>query len=236
MTDAAEDRLVSIFPAYALRVRCGDLELRVLREADLPELYALYDEPIFPDPKADYVFGWWKVAEPRRRFNAFQFWAGARASFGMNAWTLQFGVWADGRLVGAQDLNAHSFILTKEVSSGSWLIGQMQGRGYGKLMRQMVLTLAFDHFGAKVARSNAGVHNAASQGVSRSVGYEPDGTQTIIDQLANVVEMQRMRLIPENFRRPAAKVEVTGLHQQLLDSLGVRPEYEPDDSFNPILG
>jgi hypothetical protein len=38
-----------------------------------------------------------------------------------------------------------------------------------------LLTLTFDHLGAKTARTDVFQDNHASQGVSRKLGYEPDG-------------------------------------------------------------
>ena len=49
---------------------------------------------------------------------------------------------------------------------------QFQGRGFGKEMRAAVLGLAFDGLGARVAETSAFLDNAASNGVSRALGYE----------------------------------------------------------------
>jgi RimJ/RimL family protein N-acetyltransferase len=61
------------------------------------------------------------------------------------------------------------------VKTGSWLGRDFQGRGLGKEMRAAVLALAFDGLGAEVAETEAFVVSTASAGVSRSLGYEPNG-------------------------------------------------------------
>ena len=50
-----------------------------------------------------------------------------------------------------------------------------QGRGFGKEMRAAVLGFAFDGLGARVAETEAFLDNGPSNGVSRSLGYEPNG-------------------------------------------------------------
>jgi len=59
------------------------------------------------------------------------------------------------------------------VSTGSWLGMRHQGKGFGTEMRAAILMLAFDHLGAKTARSSAFTDNPRSLAVSRRLGYEP---------------------------------------------------------------
>jgi RimJ/RimL family protein N-acetyltransferase len=72
--------------------------------------------------------------------------------------------------VGAKD-----FARLKTVSSGSWLGRDHQGKGYGKEMRAAMLHFVFEGLGAEVAESEAWEENAASIGVSTSLGYERNG-------------------------------------------------------------
>ena len=86
-------------------------------------------------------------------------------------------------------------------------------------MRQMVLVLAFDHLGAVCAQSSAIVGNAASLAVSRHCGYVDDGTDVTLNGEARV-ELQRVKVTPSTFVRPATEVRVHGLTPQLLQQLG----------------
>ena len=51
----------------------------------------------------------------------------------------------------------------------------LSGRGFGKEMRAAVLGFAFDGLGALSAETSAFLDNAASNGVTRSLGYEDNG-------------------------------------------------------------
>lgn len=220
-----ETELVDLFAPYGLVLECGDLMLRPLRETDMPALTRLYQRPIFADPDADHVFGWAKVSEPQRSRNAFAFYASNRGSFGPDDWRLQFGVWAAGDLIGTQDLTAKAFQRAREVHSGSWLALDQHGRGYGRLMRQMVLVFAFDHLGAQTARSEALPSNGPSLGVSRSCGYQLDGTQILLDPAdGRALSVQRVLCTPKSLRRPDVPVRVSRLTDDLRELLGATEE------------
>ena len=84
----------------------------------------------------------------------------------------------DGCAVGIQDLAGHHFPATRAVKTGSWLTMARQGEGIGKEMRAAILHLAFDGLGAQAAFTSAFHDNARSQGVTRALGYEPNGWGT----------------------------------------------------------
>ena len=86
-----------------------------------------------------------------------------------------FAVFEDGDLVGVQDVFAKHFATTRTVTTGSWLVQRAQGRGIGKEMRAAVLHLAFAGLGAVEAYTDAFEDNPASLGVTRALGYEPNG-------------------------------------------------------------
>jgi RimJ/RimL family protein N-acetyltransferase len=81
----------------------------------------------------------------------------------------------------------------RTVETASWLATAWQGRGVGKAMRLAVLALAFDGLGALAAETEAWHFNAASLGVSRSVGYADNGV-TLHTHGDRVAEMVRMRM------------------------------------------
>ena len=81
----------------------------------------------------------------------------------------------------------------RTVHTGSWLGRAYQGRGLGKEMRAAVLGFAFDGLGAQVAESSAFLDNAASNGVSKSLGYEENGLGSLAPQgVAAVTQKFRM--------------------------------------------
>jgi RimJ/RimL family protein N-acetyltransferase len=212
--------LIALHPPFGLRVRTGPLTLRVLADADLPEYAALLRRPIFADPDAPHVFPWYAKPEEERVREALRFQWRLRSEIAPAGWSLTFGIWADDRLVGCQDLVAKQFAERRTVTSGSWLTRDMQGRGYGGLMRRAVLVLAFDHLGAVRAESAAVVGNERSYGVSRSCGYVDNGTE-VVAQNGTAVEHQRFLVTPSTFRRGPEVVEVEGLTSELRSMLGV---------------
>ncbi|MFC0672543.1 GNAT family N-acetyltransferase [Brachybacterium hainanense] len=211
--------LAPLFPPFGLTLRAGDLTLRLLRDEDLPEYAELLTRPIFPDEDADHVFPWY-LGDPEARVrNALMFQWTKRAEVAPERWNLTLGIWAQGGLIGSQDVNATDFPRRRVVSSGSWLTLDAHGRGYGKLMRQMILVLAFDHLGALRAESAAVLGNAPSFGVSRACGYEADGTEVVIERDRRLVH-QRFSVTPQTVVRPAVPVEVEGLSPELRAMLG----------------
>ena len=87
-----------------------------------------------------------------------------------------------------------------------------RGRGVGRAMRLCVLALAFDGLGAQAAQTSAWPDNAASLGVSRSLGYADNG---VVRHHARgrVADMPRMRLTRQVFaeRHHRHGVRITGL-------------------------
>lgn len=211
--------LGDLFPPFGLAVRAGGLTLRPLADADLPEYAALIRRPIFEDMTSPAVFPWYKVEPEQRVRNALLFQWRLRSEIDPESWTLPMGVWAKGRLIGCQDMTASRFGERRVVSSGSWLTLDAHGYGYGKLMRQAMLTLAFDHLGAQRAESLAAIGNDASFAVSRGCGYVENGTK-ISTLPGRRTEEQRFLVTPETFRRPDAPVEVDGLTPALREMLG----------------
>jgi len=74
-------------------------------------------------------------------------------------------VFLDGEPIGAQGVSLDG----DRAVTGSWLGLAHQGKGYETEMRAAVLTYAFDHLGARVARSGRLERNAQSNGVSVDV-------------------------------------------------------------------
>jgi RimJ/RimL family protein N-acetyltransferase len=90
-------------------------------------------------------------------------------------WNLQLAVFLRGAVVGTQGVAAQDFAITREVRTGSWLGQRYQGQGIGTEMRAAVLHLAFAGLNAESAVSGALADNQASAGVSRKLGYQPNG-------------------------------------------------------------
>lgn len=211
-----------LWPIFDLRLRTGDLELRLPAEAELPAFMAVANAGIHPPDEMPFGIAWTDQPSPLRERSSYQWWMSSRAGWKPDDWTLTLGVWVAGEPAGFQDLVGREFATLRTVRSGSWLGRPFQGRGIGKLMRQAVLALAFDHLGAQVAESEALLDNPASMRVSLGVGYLPNGIGRLAPRGAPR-DTQRFRMTLEDWRsRPRPAVDVEGL-DGCLELFGVAP-------------
>ncbi|NJD28019.1 MAG: GNAT family N-acetyltransferase [Chloroflexi bacterium] len=205
-----------LWPLYDLRLTTGDsqlgeLVLRVPEEAELPAFVDLASRGIHPAEEMPFSIPWTDVASPRRERESYQFYMRTRATWSVDDWILTLGVWLDSEPAGFQDLRAQQFPALRTVATGSWLGRDFQGRGVGRLMRQAVLALAFDHLGAEVAETEAFLDNPASNRVSLAVGYRPNGFTRLLRRGVRA-EAQRFRMTREDWQaRSRPEVAVDGL-------------------------
>ncbi|MDT5042086.1 MAG: hypothetical protein QOE51_3071 [Actinoplanes sp.] len=194
------------WPLFDLTLRCRGVDLRPLREVDLPYLATALPGDVGHDPKLE-LFADLTADENERRLFWQSHWR-ALGSWSPSSWTLHFAVSFEGRPVGVQTLEADSFPQLRTVDSASWLVPDARGRGVGVAMRMAVLALAFDHLGAVAAITSATVRNAASLGVSRRLGYRDNGVSTIVET-GGVAELQHLRLTKDRWAY-GDEVEVDG--------------------------
>ena len=164
------------WPLFDLRISTPRLELRYPSDADLLALAELLSEGIHDPTAMPFSEPWTRAESPELERNALKFWWSRRASIAPEDWTLPFAVLDGGAVVGVQDVGAKQFAITRAVHTGSWLVRRAQGRGIGKEMRAAVLQFAFAGLGAVEAYTDAFEDNPASLGVTRALGYEPNGS------------------------------------------------------------
>ena len=208
------DELAALWPPFGLRVACGPLVLRPLRDADFAEVLTVVHSGIHAPDRMPFSFPWTDPtgAEQERQFVQYH-WR-ARAELSPERWQLDLGVWHDGRFVGVQGVSTQDFQVTRTGETGSWLGRGFQGAGIGTLMRQAICVLCFDHLGFEEVTSGAFTDNPASQAVSRKVGYRPNGEQRYARQ-GTVAAMQKLVLTPADLVRPPHDVEVVGARRFL---------------------
>jgi RimJ/RimL family protein N-acetyltransferase len=161
------------WPLFDLRLASADLTLQTMTEADVAAVADLLPDDVEQDPAATTF----AVADDRtsRGIVACQGYWEACGMWRPAAWRLNFVVRAAGQILGMQELEGNDFPLLRTVDSSSFLIPSARGRGYGKQMRAAVLALAFGPLGAEAAITSAWHDNQASLGVSRALGYRPNG-------------------------------------------------------------
>jgi len=198
------------WPLRHLVLRTPRLELRPDDDAGLDELVALAHAGVHPPEEMPFGEPW-TDADPRYlgRGTLQYFWQ-QRSALAPQDWNVHFLVRRTGRVLGIQALHGRQFGITREVGTGSWLGMAHQGHGVGTEMRAAVLMFAFDHLGARCARSSAFVDNAASNRVSAKLGYRRDGTETWVRRGARA-EQVRLLVCPVTFRRPDWTLRVEGV-------------------------
>jgi RimJ/RimL family protein N-acetyltransferase len=199
------------WPIDGLRVRTPRLELRPFTDEDLAAYAELLDRPIHDPATMPFNVPWTRPPAPQRQRQALQWQWLQRATWQPDAWDLELGVWADVRLVGSQGMQARDFSVLRSVLTGSWLTQAEQGRGLGKEMRAAILHLAFAGLGAEHAETEAYADNPRSLGVTRALGYEPNGTGRRVRE-GQAAELHRFVLDRAAWeRRRRDDIEIEGL-------------------------
>lgn len=207
--------LRDLWPLYDLRVRIGELELRYPTEAELPAFAGLIEAGLHPPGEMPFGIAFTDMPTAERNLASYQWWMGSRGRFSVEDWALTLAVWERGQPVGFQDVRAERFPVLRTIHTGSWLGLPFQGRGIGKLMRQAVLGLAFDHLGARVAETSAFLDNHASNRVSLGVGYVANGFGELAPR-GVPRPTQNFRMTLDEWRgRPRPDISVEGLERCL---------------------
>ena len=203
--------LEAAWPLFALRLRTERLVLRLPTDEDLIALLAVAKAGIHPPGEMPFGVAWSTFPSPAFERNFMQHHWQMRGSWSPANWVLNLMTELDGVPVGSQTIEATDFEVSRTVATGSWLGREFQGAGYGKEMRAAVLGFAFDGLGARFAETTAFLDNAASNGVSRSLGYEENGRGLLAPE-GIARETQRFRMTLDGWRsRPRPPLAIEGL-------------------------
>jgi RimJ/RimL family protein N-acetyltransferase len=201
------------WPLLDLRLTTGDLVLTPLVEADLAEVVRVMPADLELNPAATRF----AVDEPMHRGLVVhqEYWR-SYGTWTPQAWRFHLAVRRGGELLGLQELEGEDFPTLRTVDTSSWLVAPVRGTGVGKAMRRAVLALAFDHLGAQAAITSAWHDNYASLGVSRSLGYRPNG-ESFLARDDGVDTLVHLRMTVADWRAAggAPDVTVTGVRPAL---------------------
>lgn len=213
---------VDLFPPLGLTIEAGPVVLRGISDEILPELCDLAVQGIHDPGEMPFYFPWTDAPlEQLARNTAAYHWR-ARAEFAPQAWGLHLAVFHEGRLVGTQGFETSDYLITRTGETGSWLGREFQGRGIGTAMRRAICAFAFDHLGAVAITSGAFLDNPSSLGVSRKLGYQPNGIRRLKRREGELALNQALLLTPEHFVRGPDRLQVTGL-AELREFIGLDP-------------
>jgi RimJ/RimL family protein N-acetyltransferase len=203
--------LVDLWPPYGIRVVTPRLELRLPGEKDLALLAAVAGRGVHRPGERPFLTPWAEGSPADRAHAVLRWHWSTLATWRVPSWELGFGVFRDGEPIGMVSLRGADFPVVREVTTTSWLGLEHQGRGYGTEARGGVLALAFDHLGARAARTEVFQDNHASQGVSRKLGYLPDGI-SVDARDGEALVSDRLRLTRQGWaEREHPPVRVTGV-------------------------
>jgi RimJ/RimL family protein N-acetyltransferase len=165
------------WPLFDLEIRTARLTLRYLDDTLSRDLLHVASRGIHDPTVMPFVIPWTDQPSPGMEQEAMRFYARTRADVRPASWNLQFAALVDDAVIGACDVMANDFPALRQFTTGSWLGREFQGGGLGKEMRMAALTLGFDGLGGEFALTSAWHDNAASLGVTRSLGYVQEGSQ-----------------------------------------------------------
>ena len=207
----ARTTLTDAWPLFGLRLRTDRLVLRLPTDDHLVHLMALARAGIHPPDEMPFGVAWSTIPSPAFERSFMQYHWAMRGQWSPDKWSLNLVTLFDGDPIGSQGIEAEAFGVNRTVLTGSWLGQAFQGRGFGTEMRAAVLGFAFDGLGARVAESSAFLDNAASNAVSRKLGYEPNGFGSLAPE-GVARETQRFRMTEEVWRsRPRPALAIEGL-------------------------
>lgn len=211
--------LKEVWPVFGLVLTTPRLLLRPITDEDIPAAAGAARAGIYEQGRNPFSSAWAELPAEKLEASLGQRFWGARAETTPTSWKLLLGVWQDGTFVGCQNLSAYEFAALKTVKTASWLTRSRQGEGLGKEMRAAAAFYAFDWMHAEVSESEAMTWNAASLGVSRSLGYERNGIERVSWD-GRSEEIQRTRLTPSTFNRPDWDLKVAG-HPAVANFLNI---------------
>jgi len=216
--DLLADPLAEIWPPFGVRVTCGPLVLRPVRDTDFPEVFEVLHRGVHSPDRMPFYVPWTRATGVELERQFLQYHWGLRSSFSRDAWALDLGVWREGQFVGMQGVSTKDFPVTRTGETGSWLGQVHHGHGTGTLMRQAICVVCFDHLGFEEVTSGAFTDNPASLGVSRKVGYRPAGERRLSRE-GRLAVNRTLVLRPEDLVRPPYDVAVEGVEPFLAQVL-----------------
>lgn len=168
-----------LWPLFGLTVTTPRLTLRYVDD-DLGAALARLAVSGIHDPATMPFAEPWTDAEPSElERNTLRYYWRNRAETSREHWDLNMAVCHGQDVVGMCSVSSDGFPATRTASTGSWLGRDYQGHGLGREVRRAALTLIFAGLDADHATTSAWHDNAASLGVTRSLGYTETGSRVL---------------------------------------------------------
>jgi RimJ/RimL family protein N-acetyltransferase len=186
------------WPLFDLVVRTPRLTIRYLDDECGVALAALAGRGIHDPGYMPFAMPWSDAQSPDLERDALRFYWRCRAETVPDKWSLQFATFEGDVLVGSTNLLASGFPVKRTFETGSWLGREYQGQGIGTEMRIATLHIGFVALDAVAATTGAFFDNAPSLGVTRKLGYEPNGVD-LHERRGEAAEIRRFRMTRSQF-------------------------------------
>ena len=196
------------WPLFDLRINTPRIELRYVDDELAAALAELAAKGIHDPSTMPFSVPWTDVDPPRQQRNTLQWYWRSRAELTPSNWHLPLAVIHDSMVVGTTSVMAHDFSILRAFETGSWLGLEFQGIGIGKEMRRAALHLGFAGLGAEFAHTGAFTDNAASLGVTRSLGYAPEGSRRAVRR-GQAADILGFRMDRDTWQRTLAGADIT---------------------------
>lgn len=210
------------WPLFDLEVRTPTLTLRAIDDDLGIEVAALAARGVHDPGWMPFLQPWTDHPSPDLERRCFQFWWKCRAEVTPEHWSINLAVLVDGDVIGATGLSADGFDVLRSFETGSWLGREFQGRGFGTELRNATLHLGFAGFDAELATTGAFEDNAPSLGVTRRLGYTPEGRRRVArrGEPVDLLGFRMPRSHWESIRRDDISVDGA---EAARDVLGITP-------------
>jgi RimJ/RimL family protein N-acetyltransferase len=199
------------WPLLSLRVVTPYLMLMYPTDVQLDQLAAVAAAGIHDLSWMPFASPWSRKQPPQLQRDVLQYHWLQRARWRPEAWELPMVVIVEGAVVGVQGLAAEHFAVKQTAGTGSWLGRKYQGRGIGKEMRAAIIHLAFTGLGARAVYTSCFADNEASLGVTKTLGYAPNGSRWV-DREGEAVLQLHFQLEQDVWeRRRRDDIQIVGL-------------------------
>lgn len=163
------------WPLAQLKLATKRLELRVPNDDELSELAQVAAIGVHEPGQQPFLTPWTDLPPCERALHVMQQHWSRRGTWCAEVWALEMGVFHAVQPVGMVTLKARNFSVLREVKTESWLGLEFHRQGIGTEARTDLMSFAFERLGAVTAVTEVFQDNVGSQGVSRRLGYRPDG-------------------------------------------------------------
>jgi len=199
------------WPLFDLRVVTPRLSLVYPTDAQLGQLAAVAAAGIHDPSWMPFESTWSRKQPPHLQRNVLQYHWLQRARWRLEEWELPLAVLVEGTAVGVQGLSAEHFAVKRTAGTGSWLGRKYQGQGIGKEMRAAIIHLTFAGLGARALYTSCFADNQASLGVTKSLGYAPNGSRWV-DREGEAVRQLHFQLARDVWeQRRREDIQIVGL-------------------------